>query len=241
MSGLRRAALGTGAVGRLLRSAYRAVRGASVPAPVLIVKPILAVYVAIRGLWYVGYRILVCEPLFKAYCHQYGRRLHTGSFVHWVKGRGRIIVGDDVLLDGKISFGFAARFTEHPTLTIGDRTGIGHGCSFTVGRAITIGADCRIAGSVRFFDSNGHPADPERRRRGEPPDPDSVKPITVADNVWIGFGAIVFPGVSIGEGSVVSAGSVVLSDVPANTIVAGNPARRIGNLTNAPNAVSKET
>ena len=107
-----------------------------------------------------------------------------------------------------------------------------------VRKSFTIGPDCRIAGNVRLFDSSGHPADPERRRRGEPPDVESVKPIVVEDNVWIGFGAMIFPGVRIGTGSVVSAGAVVLSDVPALTIVAGNPARRIGALV-APGEVAR--
>jgi acetyltransferase-like isoleucine patch superfamily enzyme len=53
-----------------------------------------------------------------------------------------------------------------------------------------------------------------------------VKPVTICDNVWIGVKAIVYPGVTIGEGAVVAAGSVVMNDVAPNTIVAGNPARR---------------
>ena len=54
--------------------------------------------------------------------------------------------------------------------------------------------------------------------------------VIIEDNVWIGQGAVVHPGVTIGEGSVVSARAVVMSDVPRFSIVAGNPARRIGTL-----------
>jgi acetyltransferase-like isoleucine patch superfamily enzyme len=57
-----------------------------------------------------------------------------------------------------------------------------------------------------------------------------VKPVRIHDNVWIGRNAIVHPGVTIGEGSIVSAGAVVMSDVPPMSIVAGNPARKIGTL-----------
>ena len=55
----------------------------------------------------------------------------------------------------------------------------------------------------------------------------AVKPVTISDNVWIGQRGIICPGVTVGEGAVVSAGSVVMTDVAPYTIVAGNPARRI--------------
>ncbi|MGH7594197.1 MAG: DapH/DapD/GlmU-related protein, partial [Gemmatimonadales bacterium] len=148
-----------------------------------------------------------------------------------VQGRGRIVIGDNVLMDGKSSFTFAARFSDHPTLRIGDRTGIGHACVFVVACEITIGADCRIAGGVSFRDSPGHPLDPEARRRGEPPPPDAIRPIVVEDNVWIGTHVIVHGGVRIGAGSVISSGAVVLTDVPPSSLIAGNPGRRIGVVT----------
>ena len=76
-----------------------------------------------------------------------------------------------------------------------------------------------------MFDSSGHPVDPEARRAGHAASSDDVRPITVGDNVWIGGRAIIHPGVTIGDQSVVSAGAVVMSDVPAYAVVAGNPAR----------------
>jgi acetyltransferase-like isoleucine patch superfamily enzyme len=148
-------------------------------------------------------------------------------FLHWVQGRGNLILGDHVLIDGKCSFAFAARFSEKPTLRIGDNTGIGHQCSFTVGKEISIGRDCRIATDVMIFDSPGHPADPAARLAGLPTDPDEVRPVFIEDNVWIGRRAIIMPGVTIGHGSVVASGAVVMTNVPPNTLVAGNPARQI--------------
>jgi acetyltransferase-like isoleucine patch superfamily enzyme len=132
-----------------------------------------------------------------------------------------------VEVDGKCSFSFATRFCDAPTLTIGDNTGIGAGCAFTVGKRIDIGRHCRIAPGVWIFDSSGHPADPAARLAGLPPSDNEVRPVTVGDNVWIGGHSIIFPGVTIGDGSVIAAGSVVMSDVPPYTIVAGNPARKI--------------
>lgn len=110
------------------------------------------------------------------------------------------------------------------------------------GSRITIGADCFLNFNVVALDvapitlgdgvligpnvqllTPTHPIDPQRRRAGW----EGGEPITIADNVWIGGGAIVLPGVTVGENSVVGAGAVVTKDVPANVVVAGNPARVI--------------
>jgi acetyltransferase-like isoleucine patch superfamily enzyme len=215
---------------RALRGLRRAVTTFSVPAPGLLVRPALQIVVGARSLYYFVVRVFVCEPLFKAYCREYGRNLHTGVFLHWVQGRGDIIVGDNVLFDGKSSITFAARYCDRPTLRVGSDSGFGHACILVIGREITIGSHCRIASGVVVFDVSGHPADPEARKAGLPPSPEEVKPVRIMDNVWIGRNAIIHPGVTIGEGSIVSAGAVVMSDVPPLSIVAGNPARKIGNL-----------
>lgn len=218
---------------RTVRATRNGLRGLSLPAPRLLTVPLRVLYTGARSVWHQVFRVCVAEPMFKSYCTQVGRRFRAGTFVHWVQGRGRIIIGDNVLIDGKSSFTFAARFSDHPTLRIGDRTGIGHACVFVVAREITIGSDCRIAGGVSFRDSPGHPLDPEARQRGEPPPSDAIKPIVVEDNVWIGTHAIVHSGVRIGTGSVISSGAVVLTDVPAFSLIAGNPGRRIGVVTPA--------
>ena len=57
-----------------------------------------------------------------------------------------------------------------------------------------------------------------------------ARPVRIEDNVWIGGGAILLPGVTVGDNSVIGAGAVVTRDVPANTVVAGNPARVIREL-----------
>src|SRR5206468_5615407 len=97
-----------------------------------------------------------------------------------------------------------------------------------------IGRNARIAIGVRMFDSPGHPANPAARLAGLPAGEEDVRPIIIGDNVWVGSDAIIFPGVTIGEGAVVAAGAVVMSDVPAYTLVAGNPARQIRTFTEKP-------
>ncbi len=68
-----------------------------------------------------------------------------------------------------------------------------------------------------------HPLDPELRKKGL----ESAHPIVIESNVWIGAGANILPGITIGENSVVAAGALVNRDVPANTVVAGVPARKV--------------
>jgi maltose O-acetyltransferase len=85
---------------------------------------------------------------------------------------------------------------------------------------ITIGAACQIASRVQFLTAT-HPIDPEPRRLGW----EYGRPITLADDVWLGGGVIVCPGVTIGQDTVVGAGAVVTRDLPAGVVAAGVPAR----------------
>lgn len=206
------------------------VRNFSLPLPKLVSWPLLQLVLGLRGLYYFVARVFFCEPLFKAYCKQYGRRLKTSVFLHWVQGRGDIIIGDDVLVDGKSSFAFAARYSKNPTLIIGNNTYIGHNCQFTVGKQVKIGSNCLLASEVHVLDSPGHSTDPTARLAGQPAMDDEVRPVTIGDNVWIGMRSTILPGVVIGDNSVVATGSIVTTSVPANTLVAGIPARQIRSL-----------
>lgn len=85
---------------------------------------------------------------------------------------------------------------------------------------ITIGEDVQIGPNVQLLTPT-HPIDPQERRAKV----EGAKPITIGNNVWLGGGVIVCPGVTIGENTVVGAGSVVVRDLPANVVAVGNPAR----------------
>jgi acetyltransferase-like isoleucine patch superfamily enzyme len=107
---------------------------------------------------------------------------------------------------------------------------------------IEIGAYALISWNVILMDSYRVPLDPQERRRILEAIPHSAercmrgaegtaRPIRIGKNVWIGFDSVVLPGVTIGEGSIVGARSVLDSDVPAYTIAAGNPARVVRELS----------
>lgn len=97
---------------------------------------------------------------------------------------------------------------------------VNYGCTFLDCAPITIGARVQIAPNVMLLTAE-HPLDPAERATGY----EWARPIALGDDVWIGGGAIVLAGVTLGDGAVVGAGSVVTRDVPPQTVVAGNPAR----------------
>lgn len=210
---------------RLVRFAYFRCTRFSLPAPRLIVMPMLWALLAARSFWHFVWRVFVCEPILKAYFKECGRNFIGDCHLPWINGKGDIIVGDNVEISGKLSVAFAARFTDHPTLVIGDNSGVGHDCVFVVGKRIVIGRDCTISGNCWIADSNGHSSDPADRLARKPPPAEDVRPIVIGDGVWIGRNCLIFPGVKIGAGSVISAGSVVRGHVPPYGVVAGNPAK----------------
>ncbi|QNE35805.1 sugar O-acetyltransferase [Leifsonia shinshuensis] len=87
---------------------------------------------------------------------------------------------------------------------------------------ITIGEDCQIGPGVQLLTPT-HPIDPEQRRARL----EAALPIVIGDNVWLGGGVVVCPGVTIGDDSVIGAGSVVTRDIPAGVVAVGSPARVI--------------
>ncbi|WP_413586856.1 sugar O-acetyltransferase [Bdellovibrio sp. HCB274] len=110
-------------------------------------------------------------------------------------------------------------------ISIGSRTFINFNAVFLDCNKITIGEDCQIAPGVQFYTAT-HPLDAKTRKSGL----ESAQPITIGNNVWLGGNAIICPGVTIGDNTVVGAGSVVTKNLPANVLAVGNPAKVIRNL-----------
>jgi maltose O-acetyltransferase len=104
-------------------------------------------------------------------------------------------------------------------ITIGAGTFVNYDCIMLDVAPIAIGATCQLATRVQLITAS-HPIDPDSRRSGW----EYGKPITLGDNVWLGSGAIVCPGVAIGADTVVGAGSVVTRDMPAGVVAIGVPA-----------------
>lgn len=111
-------------------------------------------------------------------------------------------------------------------IRVGRNVFINQNCTFYDLGGLDIADDVMIGPNVSIITA-GHPLEPAQRR--------SItigKPIVIEKNVWIATGATIIGGVTVGENSVVAAGSVVTKDVPPNTLVGGNPARVIRSVDN---------
>lgn len=143
-----------------------------------------------------------------------GNRVHCRGLLRCgARGGGHIVVGDEVYI------GDDTIISSENYISIGRLTMISHG--------------------VQIFDSTGHPTCPDLRVRDwrivmkqiPGPRPEvSSKPIHIGQRVWIGFNSIVMRGVRIGDNAVIAAGSVVVKDIPPDTVVAGNPTRIVKSL-----------
>lgn len=111
------------------------------------------------------------------------------------------------------------------SITIGENCRI-HGTCIHAFKSISIGNNCLIAGNVQIIDCNAHDLsfeNPANRINTS----GKSKQVILEDNVWLGTNVVVLPGVTIGQGSVISANSVVNKDIPSMSIAGGNPAKVI--------------
>lgn len=146
------------------------------------------------------------------------------------KTPGAVVFGNHVSVYGGCSFSVGVK----GRCSIGDFTLL-NGALVMAEELIQIGSHCLVSWNVGIADSDFHPLAPAQRIidahalapffKDRPPRPEiRTAPVIISDNVWIGMNAVILKGVTIGENSVVAAGAVVTKSVPANVVVAGNPA-----------------
>lgn len=144
--------------------------------------------------------------------------------------RERVRIGDGVVCRGLLrreTFGDGE-------IEVGDDVYVGDDVIVSCSTRIEIGPGALLAHGVQVFDNDSHPVDQGERasdwlavRAGSERGVIAATPVVIRPGAWIGFNAIVLKGVTIGEGAVVAAGSIVTSDVAPGAIVAGNPARPV--------------
>lgn len=182
---------------------------------------------------------LLSTAWFRAQCMWHG--VSAGSdldiFGRCIIRRGldsTIELGDEVQIissswrSSTANCGRAKLRTFYPTarITMGKRSGMTGGAIIARSKTIQIGEDCMLAPNVTIVDSDFHATWPPYARRKEL-DVATDAGVTLERNVWVGMGTIILKGVTIGENSVIGAGSVVKDDIPANCLAAGVPARVI--------------
>lgn len=111
-------------------------------------------------------------------------------------------------------------------ISIGDNFYTNHNCTILDGAKVTFGDNVFIAPNC-VFSTAGHAIDAEQRAKGL----EIAKPISVGNNVWFGANVTVLPGVTIGDNTIIGAGSVVNKDIPSDVVAVGNPCKVIRKIT----------
>jgi len=148
--------------------------------------------------------------------------LNTSSTIEEIRDRLSEIIGKEIDKSTTIFAPFYTNFGKH--IKIGKNVFINHACSFLDLGGITIEDDVLIGQKVNLITEN-HPINPSQRKSLV------LNSILIKRNAWIGAGATILPGITIGENSIIAAGAVVNKNVPDNTIVGGIPAKFIRHIS----------
>lgn len=202
----------------------------SIHLPVVGVKPLLSalygVHMVLTEASIAMVRFFYNEPLFRSKCARIGRQFRMEQ-LPYLTGKGAIELGDNVRLSGKSSICFSDQVNARPKLVVGDNVFIGHDCGLHIAQSLEIGSNTLIAKGVSIYDFDGHPYDADERRENKAVAHSNCAAVKIGRDVWVGARSIILKGVTIGDGAIVAAGSVVSRDVAPHTVVAGNPAKVI--------------
>ena len=195
-----------------------------------------------RGLENPGQAMLYAIALFKGYWYRavlkmLGRRFRAGSRFRVfgrlsVRGPGEVVFGDNVATWGRVN---AWTYAADAQLVAGDDVMMS-GTKFACARRISVGRGSILA-DASIYDTDFHSTRADRR---SPDAPIRIAPVEIGENVWVAAGAILLPGTTIGQNSVVGAAAVCMRSFPADKVILGNPAKvampipSIGGAASAP-------
>jgi acetyltransferase-like isoleucine patch superfamily enzyme len=172
------------------------------------------------------YARLLWRYLWRRFLTRAGRRWRTDGFLFLGRGLELLIArGAEIRFGRFVWIGDGTKIRCHEgVVEIGDKTVMGQECTISAYQHVRIGEQCVIADRAMFIDFDHGVVEVERpiRLQGI-----YKRDVIVGSNVWIGYGACVLRGVSVGDNAVIGTNSVVTRDVPANAVVAGIPARII--------------
>jgi acetyltransferase-like isoleucine patch superfamily enzyme len=162
----------------------------------------------------------------------FGQLIISGIPIIDIRENGSLLINDNVLLNS-INLGYHINMhspvkifiEDKGEISIGKNTRI-HGSCFHSSNKISIGNNCLISANCQIIDNNGHALSFENVENRIHTS-GSSEPVFIEDNVWICANCIVLPGVRIGNGSIITAGSVVVNDIPPYALAGGNPAKVI--------------
>jgi len=211
---------------RSLNRAVSILLTARLPMPAILRTICCAMYTlhfAARQLSRRAYMFFYGEPLFRSRCETFGADCFVCALPE-INGHTRIHVGDRVSFWGDLGI-TSGRTYDVPTLILQDRAQIGHRVAIVVNREVVIEKGAMISNNCYISDSDSHPKDSDRRYNSQAPSDADIKPVRICRNAWVGVDCTIYKGVTVGEGAIIGARSVVISDVPPFAIAMGNPAR----------------
>ena len=166
--------------------------------------------------------VLYRHPLLQGRCASIGSNVSIDG-LPFIDGHAEIHLGNNVWLGGNMSIQ-SGRFLEKPVLRVGDRSKLSWNITITVNREIIIEEDVLISYDCRISDSDGHPRQFDLRLANQPLNPADIRAVRICRGAWIGNGTHIMKGVTIGEGAIIGANSVVITDIPPMALAFGNPA-----------------
>lgn len=215
---------------QLIKTLWLKIKVIEMPNIPLVYKLLYIIHVVLKQTISDVLRIIYYTPLLKSRLKNNPKQLYLYGGLPVVIGSLDIIMGDKVRLAAMTTISGRAVGHEIPQLLIGDNVGIGWRTSISVGKSIIIGNNVRIAGDCYLAGYPGHPINAKLRALGKPEEDSQVGDIILEDDVWLATGVKVIPGVTIGRGTIVAAGSVVTKDLPSFVLAAGVPARVIKSI-----------
>jgi acetyltransferase-like isoleucine patch superfamily enzyme len=184
-----------------------------------------------RELYEWGRRSLVATPVFLSRCHSFGEDISVDR-VPYITGDCRIELGSHIRISGEIGIKPSSHVKALPVLKIGNGVFIGHNTRFALAERIELGDFVSVGGGTYISDTEGHDHyNPGRPIWEVPATSADIAPVIIEDNVQISINCMILKGVRIGARSVIGAGAVIRSDVPADSIVMGNPGRALQRKT----------
>jgi acetyltransferase-like isoleucine patch superfamily enzyme len=196
------------------------------PAPLHGGLPALVRFMWSHGMLTPKYARLIARLLRRRFLTTYGRRLKLDGLC-FIGPRVTLEIGKRARVElGRWSWlGHGTKIRCHEgVVSIGAKTVMGQECTISAYQHVKIGRECVIADRVMFIDFDHGVVEVERpiRLQGI-----YKRDVNVGNNVWIGYGACILRGVTVGDNAIIGTNSVVTKDVPANAVVAGLPARII--------------
>lgn len=170
-------------------------------------------------------RLLLFKLRLRWHGVRFGKKVRGNHIV--INNRGQITLSRNVaIMSWPEGMSYTSGLHTHlpaAVIEIGERSKL-NGTHIHAREKVVIGDWCLLGPGTIIIDNDSHPPVLDRETRRGPP---ASAPVIIGDNVWIGMRSLITKGVTIGDNAIVAAHSVVTKDVPANTLVGGNPARII--------------